>query len=687
MVRPVPATNVKKIIYHKDLIEAEDLKQIFRKMRNQLAGNFIGTTRDERLAEQLIFLLFCKITDEVNGSPDEPVLFQLNFPDTDNTYSLLKRISQLFNHLKNQYSFIFEKQDKLNVDETTLMSIVESIEKYSITKTRRDAIGDAFEVFLGPSLRGNKGQFFTPKNVVRTMIDILDPNPGERFIDPACGTGGFLVVGLTQQSKKDNYDSIRGPLKSNLFFGIDKDQFLAKITQLYLAILGLKKNVIFCENSLNPPKNWNSEAFKTITLNSFDIVCTNPPFGAKIPIKSKTILQNYHLGYKWKKSSNGSWTETETLQDKQPPQILFIERCLDLLKPGGRMGIILPDGVFGNPSDRYILHYLLQQVKILALISCSHLTFLPFTHTKTSLLFIEKSKPREDYSFFMAIAKNVGHDKNGKPLYVLDKKGDYIRDDNGEKIINDDFPKIVENYKEFRKGTLQDQSHLGFVFKKSQIDNHILIPEFYNPEITRRLQELENDKNYQLVRIGDLMIKGMVQISRGHEIGSKFYGTGDIPFVRTSDLINWEINIDPKKQVSQEVFELYKERQDIRAGDILLVNDGTFLIGKTAMVTKRDTEIIIQSHLKKIRVVKKDFLDEFFLLWILNTDIVQDQIKAKTFIQSTISTLGNRLLDLLLPIPQDSEQRRRISKEIKDIIKEKMALRDRIRTTLKILNI
>ena len=667
-------------ISRKDLIEAKDLKQIFKNMRNLLAGNFVGTTRDEKLAEQLIFLLFCKIEDEIQGSPLEPITFQVNYPNDSN---LLKRISNLFNQLKNKYISMFDVQDDLIIDELSLTSIVRSIERFSITKASRDVIGDAFEVFLGPSLRGNKGQFFTPKNVVQTMIQILNPKQKERFIDPACGTGGFLIVVLTHQLKEEEKTN----QKSTQLFGIDKDQFLAKITRLYLAILGITGNVIFCENSLNPPSKWGSETSKAISLNSFDVVCTNPPFGAKIPIKSESILENYHLGHKWKKKSEDSWLETDRLLDKQSPQVLFIERCLEFLSPGGRMGIILPDGIFGNPSDRYILHYLQQRVKILALISCSHLTFLPHTHTKTSLLFMENTKPQGDYSFFMAIAENVGHDKNGKPLYLMDKKGDYLLDSNGNKIINDDFPKIIDHYREFTTDRLHNQSHLGFIFTSSQIDNKILIPEYYNPEITQRLQSLERVGNYELVMIRDLEKEGVIQITRGHEIGSKFYGTGEIPFVRTSDLINWEINIDPKKQVAREVYEQYREKQDIKAGDILLVSDGTFLIGKTAMITERDTQIIIQSHLKKIRVLKKDLLDEFLLLWSLNTDIVQDQIKAKTFIQSTISTLGNRLKEIILPIPRELDARKAISKEIREIITEKMTLKDRIRTTSKILEI
>ncbi|MFX0013995.1 MAG: N-6 DNA methylase [Candidatus Hermodarchaeota archaeon] len=680
MVRSVLTSERKTTILRKDLIEAKDLKQIFKKIRNILAGNFVGTTRDEKLAEQLIFLLFCKINDELEGSINDPVLFQVNYPDASSMKNLLDRINRLFNQLTTQYGSMFDNDDKLIIDKVTLSSIVKAVERYSITKARRDVIGDAFEVFLGPSLRGNKGQFFTPKNIVHTMIEILELKLGERFIDPACGSGGFLVVGLTKLIKKEvNKESP----ESYFLMGIDKDRFLAKIAQIYLAILGLKENVVFCENSLESPENWNSRALEAIKLNSFDVVCTNPPFGAKIPINNQKILINYDLGYKWKKKSEDLWEKTTILQDKQPPQILFIERCLNLLKKGGRLGIILPDGIFGNPSDRYIIQYLQQQATILALISCSHLAFLPHTHTKTSLLFVEKKKPEKDYSFFMAIAENVGHDKNGKPLYLIDKKGEYLLDDNGNKIINDDFPKIIANYKDFKLGTLYDQSHLGFTFSSSQIDKHILIPEYYNPEILKRLQEFEKDRVFHLVRISDLLNKGIIQITRGHEIGSKFYGTGKVPFIRTSDLINWEINLDPKKQVAQEVFELYKDKQDIKEGDILLVSDGTFLIGKTAMITKNDTQIIIQSHLKKIRVLKKDILDEYVLLWALNTEIVQDQIKAKTFIQSTISTLGNRLLDLILPIPSEIERREKLSQEIKEIVCTKMELKERIRTILK----
>jgi len=677
----------RNFITREDLIPPKDLKKIFKYMRNQLAGNFKGATRDERLVEQLIFLLFCKVKDENDRTSKEPVLFQLKHP---NKINLGERIKELFNQLKTQYSSVFEDLDILIIDEETLKSIVMKLQYFCISLASRDVIGDAFEAFFGPSLRGNKGQFFTPKNVVSTMIEILDPKPGEKFIDPACGIGGFLTVGLTHVNRKVNNRLINTtPLNTKPFFGVDKDCFLAKISRIYLAFLGVEDNQIFCENSLESPSNWDKTTINFVSFNHFDIVCTNPPFGSKIHIKSQEILRNYHLGHKWKKSSykdDEFWTQEKKIQEK-PPQILFIERCLQLLKPGGRMGIVLPDGIFGNPSDRYVLQFLLKQVKLLAIISCSHLTFLPYTHTKTSLLFLEKTRTTKDYSFFMAIAENIGHDKNGKPLYKMDKAGNILKGDNGDIIINDDFPEIIKRYQMFQNGDKLAHSHLGFSIKISQVYNYILIPEYYNPDINNRLQLLKQSEKVLLFKLGDLVERGDIEISRGHEIGSKFYGTGNIPFVRTSDLINLEINIDPKKRVSQEIYELYKDKQNIHAGDILFVSDGTFLIGKSAMVTENDTKIIIQSHLKKIRVINNEFIDEYVLLWVLNTDVVQHQVKAKTFIQATISTIGNRLMELILPIPLDLNLRRKISCEMKEIIDTKMSLRERIQRTLELIDL
>jgi len=129
--------------------------------------------------------------------------------------------------------------------------------------------------------------------------------------------------------------------------------------------------------------------------------------------------------------------------------------------------------------------------------------------------------------------------------------------------------------------------------------------------------------------------------------------------------------------VSEDVYNQYKKAQDIQENDILFVNDGTFLIGRTAMVTKLDLKIIIQSHIRKIRVLDNEFINPFYLFYLLNSKIVRKQIDSKTFVQATISTIGNRLEEIILPINKDQNEVKKIIREIKDIIEKKADLRDK----------
>lgn len=215
--------------------------------------------------------------------------------------------------------------------------------------------------------------------------------------------------------------------------------------------------------------------------------------------------------------------------------------------------------------------------------------------------------------------------------------------------------------------------HLGFTINFSNIKNNIFIPGYYDPETSLELKKLESTGKYSIKTIGKLVTEKLISIKRGNEVGSQFYGLGDIPFVRTSDIVNWEIKHDPVKSLPLEVYEKYKKNQDIRENDILFVSDGTFLIGRTAIVTNADNMIVIQSHIKRIRCLNPTILHPYLLLFLLSTDIVQEQISEKTFVQATISTLGDRILELSLPIPKDTARIESIKQEIGSIIQHKIA--------------
>jgi len=645
-----------------------NLPEVFKQIYYYLYSNS-NIPRAERLGAEMIRILFCKIYDEAHNESGKEFTVGLN----ESEQEVGDRIKRLFEKVKEAYTDVFNKEEKIYLDYKSIKYVVEKLQNYALVGSDRDVISEAFQSFWGPGLRGEKGQFFTPRNIVKMCVEMLDPKPGERIIDPACGSGGFLVEVLSHLEDKEHFCNV---------YGIDKEVDLVNICKAYMAIIGDGKANIFCADSLYP-ESWPKETEEEIRDESFDVVLTNPPFGAKIFIEDKNILRNFKLGHEWVKDHSNNWKITNSVSN-QVPQILFIERCLQLLKPGGRMAIVLPDGVFGNPSDRYVWRFILENAKILAIVSLPPETFLPSTHTKTSVLFLEKTKNnKKDYEIFMAIVNKVGHDKNGKTIFKMDTKGNYVFDERGNKIIDDDLPLVTSSFKDFKQGILKP-SHLGFIVRSSEIRNYVFIPSYYNPETLQKLSEMERTGKYKLITIKELVEQELIDIKRGNEVGSRYYGMGDVPFVRTSDIVNWEIKIDPIKSIPEEVYEQYKKRQDIRENDILLVTDGTFLIGRTAIVTPLDKKILIQSHIRRIRCLKPEKLHPYLLLYLLNTEIVQKQIEEKTFVQATISTIGERLYEIVIPVPTDNSTITKIINEIAEIIKMKVEARTKMENLIRL---
>lgn len=307
--------------------------------------------------------------------------------------------------------------------------------------------------------------------------------------------------------------------------------------------------------------------------------------------------------------------------DSQTPQVLFIEKCLNLLKEDGKLGIVAPESMFCNPSHRYIMKYVEKHARIDAVVSMPEELFQPNTHAKTCIVVLtkygKKTKP-ENHPIFMGVAKWCGHDSRGI------------------EIPYDDIPLIIERYKKFKSGEDLKYDHLGFIIDSVDIKNSIYLPIYYNPEIQEKLSELKN--THDLVSIGELLEQNLISISTGDEVGKLAYGTGQIPFIRTSDIANWEIKIDPKQGLSEEIYESVKDKQDVKPYDILMVKDGTYLVGTCAMISENETKIVYQSHLYKIRCNDFDKLDPWLLLALLSSPIVKVQIRSKQFTQDIIDT-------------------------------------------------
>lgn len=181
-----------------------------------------------------------------------------------------------------------------------------------------------------------------------------------------------------------------------------------------------------------------------------------------------------------------------------------------------------------------------------------------------------------------------------------------------------------------------------------------------------------------MISIGQLIDEKVLEVTTGNEVGKLAYGTGNIPFIRTSDISNWEIKSEPKHLLSEEIYESLAGKQDVQEGDILMVKDGSYLIGTCAMITKYDTRMVYQSHLYKIRVAEDNIynLDRYYLLAVLSSEYVRQQIFAKTFSQDIINSLGDRLKELIIPIAKDSNHVKHIAGMVKKTINERIAARE-----------
>jgi len=667
------------------LIPAKNLKPIFRRMYYTLYSN-TNISRKEKLGSEMMRLIFCKIYDEKFDLDKQPE-FRIGFKDTPE--EVKKRIEKLWKNVKLylEDDGIFEKSEKIILDAKSIMYIVGELEKFSLLETDKDVVGDAFEVFAERQFVGEKGEYFTPRPVVKMAVDIIDPQPREMVLDPACGSGGFLIYALEhvwrrmKESPKYNgkhLEELKGEFARKYFYGMDKEIDLVKICKAYMSIIGDGRSNVVKADSLKSPENWEEITRDVMTKNGkdlkkFDVILTNPPFGSKIKVKHEWILKNYDLGHKWE-LKDGEWKKTNKTKETEP-QILFIELCLKLLKDGGRMAIVLPDGVFGNPTDGYIREWIKSQAEILAVIDCPHTTFMPHTHTKTSVLVLRKwdNDKKKNYPILMSILEKCGHDNRGKEIYRKEDK---------KEILDEEFSKFAEIYNKNKNRVIKNYDRLGFTIYEGNLKKGILIPRYYDPDTYNQLEELEKSGKYELKSFKELIDDKILSIKgAGATTTSKEYNIYDkIPFLRTSDIGSWETRNYAVQNVNEETYIKYKERQDLKEGDILFVKDGTYRIGETLLLTKYDLKMLVQSHFLKIRSLDWRKIDPYLLLYLLHIPIVRKQIDEKTFVQATLSTIGDRLNEIIIPIPKDESIKEEISKKMKEKILKRAELRYEIKT-------
>jgi len=511
----------------------DNLKRAFARVHDYIYGNQ-GLKKDAAFW-QVLNLIFCKIHDEKTGGRPRFYVKGTERNTPEGQAAIAARIRDLFDEVKAypDYEAVFTERDTVVLNDRVLAFAVGELSRYNLLASDVDVKGAAYEEITASTLKAQRGQFFTPENVIRLMVsmwdpggespDLADPATWPRILDPACGSGRFLTYALdhVRRGLADQLFPEEEPLlrvhrldqdpdakeivrrfAAQCLYGIDFDPDLQRAARMNMILNNDGHGNILSFNSLEyplmlgrktvaalqrefggkPRSQWPDpvRARLDADLGSFDYVFTNPPFGAKIPIDEPEILRQFDLGHRWSQEGE-AWAREGTLQSRVAPEVLFVERCVKWAKPGtGKVAIVLPDGILGNPDAEYIRYWILKHCQVLASVDLPVEAFLPQVGVQASLLFLRRKSQAEidviamgsggDYSVFMAIAETVGHDRRGNTLYVRDPDGaetvfTETRDEvrrlpSGrlvvkpitvqEKRVDDDLPRIAEAYGQYR---------------------------------------------------------------------------------------------------------------------------------------------------------------------------------------------------------------------------------------------
>lgn len=472
----------------------EDLKanDVLQKDRVSLKDK-IKDLEDEVLAnagvdvfEECFKLIFTKLYDEwLSGQTPSRYLEFTNAGRTE--FKLKEAVQELFDKANKKWKGVFEQNSKIALSPSHLSICVASLQSVKLFNSNLEVVDDAFEYLMSKSSKGEKGQFFTPRYVIEMCVKMMNPKENEKMIDTACGSSGFPVHTIfhvwNQMAEKEGrkkgelFSLDQKPYAYNEYvkeniFGIDFDEKAVRVARTLNLIAGDGHTNVLHLNTLDYDR-WDETAKQEDWIRTyfegfsrlkdlrrgkgyqefdFDIVMANPPFAGDV--KETRILGRYELG----KNAQGK------MQNKVGRDILFIERNLDFLKPGGRMAIVLPQGRFNNSSDKYIREYIAQRCRILAVVGVHGNTFKPHTGTKTSVLFVQKwddvlCPKKEDYPIFFATQQKQGKDNSGDKIYVKLSDGTNVLDGHGHLVVDQDLYNhdgitgdgIAEAFAEFAK--------------------------------------------------------------------------------------------------------------------------------------------------------------------------------------------------------------------------------------------
>lgn len=648
-----------------DLIIPVDLKLAFRRCHNAIYRSGIDS---EDVALDMVRIILSKFEDE--SSAKEECDFHITpeeFLEERSRDIACDRVRKLFYSVRDRYKDVFTENEEITASNGQLAVVISQLQQYSFMDSPHDVIGTAYEIYVASHLKGERGQYFTNRLVVNMMVKMAAPTEKDIILDPACGSGGFILAAMNyifdNIDKSTRTANAKEVLKRNVvhqLFGIDISPKLVKIAKANMLLGKDGHGGIEHANSLDSTSKLSARFTDICGIGKPSIILTNPPFGSghDLRIKEAFILTQYKNGHQWEVSEAGEIEYLEKTNDRQgvAPELLFLERCLEWVKNDGIIGIVMAKGQLDNREALAIRKTICKKAQILAVINLHEDTFEPFCGSKASVILLRKKKKvPTDYRIFMAISNKVGQTSRGEAIFKRDTEGNPIIK-NGQHILDEDLSEIAEDYTAFKHGTLvESEFRYTIAFSDLDKDSLSLNPVHYLPQHNaafKHVLTIGERNDFELHRLGDLarVYNGPrfkrpyadLGITSGPTIRKYFTGTALTQL--NAENIKYLDSAKASKQVKRQLDAL-----TIYKGYILVSDSGT--LGRVTYALNQHDGHVATNNL--IRIVVDDITMRGYLYEFLQSKLGQSLMLKNAYGTNQEHLEPDVIAEIPIPVPKD----------------------------------
>lgn len=665
-----------------DLIIPVDLKLAFRRCHNAIYRSGIDS---EDIALDMVRIILSKIEDESSAKEDcDFHITPEEFKDDNARDVACERVRKLFYAVRDRYKDVFSPTEEITASNGQLAVVISQLQQYSFIDSPHDVIGTAYEIYVASHLKGERGQYFTNRLVVNMMVKMAAPTEKDIILDPACGSGGFILAAMNYIF--DTIDAshrtanAKEVLKRNVvhqLFGVDISPKLVKIAKANMLLGKDGHGGIEHANSLDAVEKLSARFNDICGVGKPQIILTNPPFGSghDLRIKEASILSQYKNGYQWEISEQGEVIYSEKINDKigVAPELLFIEKCLNWVKNDGIIGIVMAKGQLDNREAFAVRKTVCKKAKILAVVNLHEDTFEPFCGSKASVILLQKKAVvPADYRIFMAISNKVGQTSRGEAIFKKDAEGNPIIR-NGQHVLDEDLSQIATAYQEFKEGRLVE-SEFRYTIPYSELDQETLSfnPVHYLPQHNaafKKVITLGERTDFEIHRLGDI-----ARVFNGPRFKRPYadYGVTSGPTIRkyftgtaltqlNSDNVKYLDSAKANAQVKKHL-----EALTIHKGYILVSDSGT--LGRVTYALNQHDGHVATNNL--IRIIVDDVQLRGYLYEFLKSELGQSLMLKNAYGTNQEHLEPDVIADIPIPIPKDRDTINKIGNAVIESIEE-----------------